>query len=97
MFRSLTVDCPKVITLFLSVIISMLQVVFVESLEGNFSDCYTLRGRSLVAASVEGDHLWWPAGVKWPTSPPNLVATTTTVTIMKKVNKVHSFWYCVCY
>ena len=64
--------------------LNCLQSFSVQSMTEDFSDCYKLKSNPLAAAVVESELLWWPAGVKWPSLPLNLVKTTTTVTIRNK-------------
>ncbi len=51
----------------------------------DFSECYTIQSDPIAASVIEEKYLWWPAGVKWPPSPPTLVEASTAITVVAEV------------
>ena len=62
-----------------------MQDISVAVFTSDFSECYTIQSDPIAASVIEDKYLWWPVGVKWPSSPPTLVEASTVVTVLKDV------------
>lgn len=63
----------------------LFQTISVTTLENDTSECHSIVGDPIAAPVIEEKYLWWPVGIKSPSSPPALIRTNTQVTITKNV------------
>lgn len=62
------------------------QNISVTTIKNDVSECYVIQSDPIAASVIEENYLWWPVGVKWPSSPPTLVEANTGVSITENVS-----------